>query len=158
VRNHFARVISDRMCPLKKRPVIAHNKEQSILDLKKQYTYLVCRRVPGSLCSVRVCVSACFIVSVWAWHYEPMLRQCSKRPGFGDGWACLRFGVTLENRQVNPWAWQEVKGESMSINDAVYAGVIESTYTVEPDGRQRWCKEWMWHQWGGVAPCTQEMR
>jgi hypothetical protein len=39
---------------------------------------------------------------------------------------------------VLPWAWQEVKGEGMSINEAVYAGVIEST--VGPDGRRRWCK------------------
>jgi hypothetical protein len=45
----------------------------------------------------------------------------------------------LENREVIPWAWQEVKGDGMSINDA---GV-----TVGPAGR-----EWMWLQWGGVAP------
>jgi hypothetical protein len=33
-----------------------------------------------------------------------------------------------------PWAWLEVKREGMSINDAVYTGVIEST--VRLDG---WC-------------------
>jgi hypothetical protein len=37
-----------------------------------------------------------------------------------------------------PWACQEVKGKGMSINDAVYTGVIESA--VGPDGRQQWCK------------------
>jgi hypothetical protein len=35
-----------------------------------------------------------------------------------------------------PWAWKEVKGEGMSINDAVYTGVVEST--IGPDGRRRW--------------------
>jgi hypothetical protein len=45
-----------------------------------------------------------------------------------------RFGVTFEPRQVLPWVWQEVKGEGMSANEAVYTGVIEST--VGPDGRQ----------------------
>ena len=30
-------------------------------------------------------------------------------------------------------AWQEVKGEAMAINEALYAGVIERT--VGPDGR-----------------------
>ena len=29
-------------------------------------------------------------------------------------------------------AWQEVKGEAMSVNEALYAGVIEGT--VRPDG------------------------
>jgi hypothetical protein len=46
--------------------------------------------------------------------------------------------VTFENRQVILWAWQEVKREGMSINDAVYAGVIE--IIIGPNGRRRWCK------------------
>jgi hypothetical protein len=37
--------------------------------------------------------------------------------------------VTFENHQVLPWA---VKGEGMSVNEAVYTG------TVGPDGRRRW--------------------
>jgi hypothetical protein len=80
--------------------------------------------------------SACFIVSGWASYYEPVLCRCSERSGCGDGCACLRFGVTFENRQVILWAWQKDKGEGMSINDAVYACVIESI--VGPDGRRRW--------------------
>jgi hypothetical protein len=36
------------------------------------------------------------------------------------------FGETFEPRQVLPWAWQEVKGKGMSVNEAVYTGVIES--------------------------------
>jgi hypothetical protein len=43
--------------------------------------------------------------------------------------SCLRHGVTFEHRQELPWA---VKGEGMSVNEAVYTG------TVWPDGRQRW--------------------
>jgi hypothetical protein len=48
------------------------------------------------------------------------------------------FGMTFEPRQVLPWAWQQVKSEGMSFNEAVYTGVIERT--VGPDGRRRWCK------------------
>jgi hypothetical protein len=68
----------------------------------------------------------------------PPVGRGITNPCFGDGWACLRFGVTFEHRQVLPWAWQVVKGEGMSVNEAVYTGVIEST--VGLDGRRRWCK------------------
>jgi hypothetical protein len=68
------------------------------------------------VCSVPVCVTAGFIASGWAWHYEPVLRRRSERSGFGDGWAYLRFGVTFEHCKVLPWAWQEVKGDSMSVS------------------------------------------
>jgi hypothetical protein len=42
--------------------------------------------------------------------------------------SCLRHSVIFEHRQVLPWA---VKGEGMSVNEAVYTG------TVGPDGRRR---------------------
>jgi hypothetical protein len=90
---------------------------------------LACRRVPGSVCSIPVCVNTGFIASGWVWHYEPVLCRRSKRLGFVDGWACLRHGVTFEHHQVFPWA---VKGEGMSVNEAVYTG------TVGPDGRRRY--------------------
>jgi hypothetical protein len=51
--------------------------------------------------------------------------------GFGNGWACLRHGVTFEHRQLLPWA---VKVEGMSINEAVYIG------TAGTDGGRRWCE------------------
>jgi hypothetical protein len=54
--------------------------------------------------------------------------------GFGDGWACLRHGVTFEHRQVLPWV---VKGRGMSVKEATM---------------------WIWWQWGGVAPPQKEMR
>ena len=40
--------------------------------------------------------------------------------------------MTFEPREEALGAWQEVKGEAMSVNEAVYAGVIEGT--VWPDG------------------------
>ena len=35
--------------------------------------------------------------------------------------------VTFEPRQEALGAWQEVKGEAMSVNEALYTGVIEGT-------------------------------
>ena len=92
---------------------------------------------PGSVCSVPVCVNAGFVTSGWARHCEPMLRRWSEWLDPWDQWVCPRFGVTFEPRQVLRWAWQEVKGESMSVNSAVYTGVIKYC---RADGRQRWCK------------------
>jgi hypothetical protein len=57
------------------------------------------------VCSVPVC---------WAW-------PDNRTPAMGG-----RVGVTFKPCQVLPWAWQ-VKGEGMSVNEAVYTGVIEST-------------------------------
>ena len=39
--------------------------------------------------------------------------------------------MTFESRQVAMGAWQEVKGEAMPVDEALYAGVIERT--VRPD-------------------------
>ena len=70
-----------------------------------------------------------FIISDWAWLHEPILGHWGSGPGRGDRWACPRFGVTFEPRQVDVGAWQEVKGEAMPVNEALYAGV-----TAQPDG------------------------
>ena len=51
--------------------------------------------------------------------------------GRGDGWACPRCGVTFEPRQVALGVWQEVKGEAMSVNEALYASVIEGTVRLD---------------------------
>ena len=40
--------------------------------------------------------------------------------------------VTFEPREEALGAWQEVKGEAMSVNEALYAGAIERT--VQLDG------------------------
>ena len=67
------------------------------------------------------------------WLHEPLLGHWGARQGRGDDrWACPGFGVSLKPRQVDVGAWQEVKGEAMPVNAAVYAGVIERT--VWPDG------------------------
>ena len=79
-----------------------------------------------ALCAC-VCVNAGFIASNWAWLHEPMLGYRGTGPGRGKRWACPRCGVTFEPRQVALEAWQEVKGEAMSVNEALYAGVIEET-------------------------------
>ena len=47
-----------------------------------------------------------------------------------------RCGVTFEPRQAALGAWQAVKGEAMSVNEALYVGVIEGT--IWPDGSGRW--------------------
>jgi hypothetical protein len=98
------------------------------------------------VCGVSLCVNAVFIASGWAWHYEPVLRRWSERLDFGDGWACLWHGVTFQHRQVLPWA---VKGEGMSVNEAVYT----QGRTGDDDG-----VKWIWSQWGGVALPPKEMR
>ena len=68
------------------------------------------------MCIVCVCVNADFIASDWAWLHEPMVGHWGVRLGCGDTWACPGCGVTFEPRQV---AWQEVKGEAMSVNEAL---------------------------------------
>ena len=66
-----------------------------------------------------MCVNAGFIASDWAWLHKPMLGHWGIGPGRGDSWACPGCGVTFEPRQVALDAWQEVKGEAMSVNEAL---------------------------------------
>ena len=42
--------------------------------------------------------------------------------------------VTFEPREKALGAWQEVKGEAMSVNEALYAGVIERTVRLDGSG------------------------
>ena len=46
--------------------------------------------------------------------------------------------MTFDLSQVLPWAWQEVKGEAMAVNEADYTGVI--VWTVGQEGRQPRCE------------------
>ena len=39
--------------------------------------------------------------------------------------------VTFESREEALGAWQEVKGEAMSVNEALYAGAIEGTVQLD---------------------------
>ena len=56
-----------------------------------------------------------------------MLGHWGARLGPGDRWACPGVGVMFEPRQMHVGAWQEVKGEAMPVNEALYVGVIERT-------------------------------
>ena len=45
--------------------------------------------------------------------------------------------VTFEPREEALGAWQEVKGEAMSVNEALYAGAMEDGWTEADDGLKR---------------------
>ena len=96
---------------------------------------LACGRVPSHACNVCACFNAGFIGSGWAWHLRahvgPTTVTC-------DRWACPPSGVTSDPCQVPWWAWQEVKGEAMAVNEADYTSVI--VRTVGPEERQRRCE------------------
>ena len=78
-----------------------------------------------------VCVNAGFIASDWAWLHRPVLGY--RRLGLGlaiDG-RVPEAMVTFEPREEALGAWQEVKGEAMSVNQALYAGAIEGTVRLD---------------------------
>ena len=53
-------------------------------------------------------------------------------------------------------AWQEVKGETMAVNEAAYSGLIVWLWRQRNDNEG---VRWVWLcRGGGVAPPTQEMR
>ena len=136
-RDDYARVTSDWKWPLKKTPVIAHikarskhsflainrnNKKKSLLGLIKHVGVFL------ALCGVCACA----------------LMQVLLLPiGRGFTGQCLDIGawdlasaiggrvpetvVTFEPRKEALGAWQEVKGEAISVNEALYAGAIEGT-------------------------------
>ena len=75
-----------------------------------------------------VCVNAGFIASDWAWLHRPVLGHLDI--GAGDLAAAIGGRVpdavvTFEPVQEALGAWQEVKGEAMSVNEALYGGAIE---------------------------------
>ena len=135
-RDDYARVISDRKWPLKKTPVIAHFKarsKHSFLtinrnDLKKKSLLGLIKHVGVFLALCGVCACA--------------LMQVLLLPiGRGFTGQCLDIGawdlasakggrvpeavVTFEPREEALGAWQEVKGEAISVNEALYGGAIE---------------------------------
>ena len=71
-----------------------------------------------------MCVNAGFIASDWAWLHRPVLGHRA-----GDlaaiGGRVPDAVVTFEPGQEALGAWQEVKGEAMSVNEALYGGAIE---------------------------------
>ena len=148
-RDDYARVISDRKWPLKKRPVIAHIKarsKHSFLtinrnDLKKKKKKKK-KSLLGLIKHVGVFLALCGVCAC-------ALMQVLLLPiGRGFTGQCLDIGawdlasaiggrvpeavVTFEPREEALGAWQEVKGEAMSVNEALYGGAIEGP--VRPDG------------------------
>ena len=51
-----------------------------------------------------------------------------------DRWACPPSLLTFDPCRVPRWAWQEVKGEAMAVNEVDNTGVI--VWTVGPGERQ----------------------
>ena len=142
-RDDYARVISDRKWPLKKRPVIAHFKarsKHSFLtinrnDLKKKKKKKKKKALLGLIKHVGVFLALCGVCAC-------ALMQVLLLP-IGRGFTGQRLDigawdlasaiggrvpeavVTFEPREVALGAWQEVKGEAMSVNEALYGGAIE---------------------------------
>ena len=88
-----------------------------------------------------VCVHALMqvlLVPVGRGICGPMLHLWGPQPWRDDKWACPPSGVTSDPCQVPWWAWQEVKGEAMAVNEADYTSVI--VRSVEPEERQRRCE------------------
>ena len=72
-----------------------------------------------------MCVNAGFIASDWAWLHRPVLGHRGQGRGCGDRGRVPDAVVTFEPVQEALGAWQEVKGEAMSVNEALYGGAIE---------------------------------
>ena len=68
--------------------------------------------------SVCMCVNADFIAFDWAWLHGQVLGDWGLGLGRGDRCVYPGCGVTFEPCQVALGAWQEVKGEAMSVNEA----------------------------------------
>ena len=139
-RDDYARVISDRKWPLKKTPVIAHIKARS------KHSFLTINRndkksLLGLIKHVGVFLALCGVCAC-------ALMQVLLLPigrGFTGQW--LDIGawdlasaiggrvpeavVTFEPREEALGAGQEVKGEAMSVNEALYAGAIEGTVRLD---------------------------
>ena len=85
-----------------------------------------------------MCVNAGFVASDWAWLQGPVLGHRRLGLAAAIGGRVPKAVVTFKPREDALGAWQEVKGEAMSVNEALYAGAIEGT--VRLDGSGRWFK------------------
>ena len=63
-----------------------------------------------------------FVASDWVWLQGPVLGHQGLGLGCGDRWACPGCGGDLLTPPGYFGAWQEVKGETMSVNEALHAG------------------------------------
>ena len=67
-------------------------------------------------------VNAGFVASDWAWLDGPVLGHWAWDLAAAIGGRVPDAVVTFEPGQEALGAWQEVKGEAMSVNEALYAG------------------------------------
>ena len=74
-----------------------------------------------------MCVNAGFIASDWAWLHNIGAWDLAAAIGGHVPEAVVTFGP----REEALGAWQEVKGEAMSVNEALYAGAIEGTVRLD---------------------------
>ena len=68
-------------------------------------------------------LNAGFIASDWAWLDGNLAAAIGGR--------VQEAVVTFKPREEALGAWQEVKGEAMSVNEALYAGAIEGTVRLD---------------------------
>ena len=78
-----------------------------------------------------MCVNAGFIASDWAWLHGPVLGYRRLTLALTIGGRVPEAVVTFEPREVALGAWQEVKGEAISVNEALYAGAIDGTVRLD---------------------------
>ena len=61
-----------------------------------------------------------YVAFSWAWHSQPVIVHIAYGQVNGTmcRWARPPWRMTFDPSHVLPWAWQEVKGEAVSVNDA----------------------------------------
>ena len=72
------------------------------------------------MCSRSNTISAGYVASGWACHSRPTVWLYVRSMLWASRWVCPLSGVTFEPCHVLPWAWQEVKGEAASVDEADY--------------------------------------
>ena len=76
-----------------------------------------------------------YVASGWAWHSRPVIVCTGSSMVRTGRWVCPPSGVTFDLAHVLPWAWQEVKGEAVSVNEADYRCCM--VLASGPGGRRR---------------------
>jgi hypothetical protein len=96
---------------------------------------LACRRVPGSVCSVRVCVSAFLLSSVGRGITSPCFAYAANDQASAMGG---RVSGLVWPLNIERWFRGRGRRTKERACQSMMQCVIEST--VWPDRRRRWCK------------------
>ena len=70
--------------------------------------------------SLSISIKPGYVASGWAWHSRPVIMRTGKSMVRACRWACPSWPVTFDPSHVLPWAWQEVEGEAVSVNEVDY--------------------------------------